>query len=74
MPFYDRFGTRKIDPENPPEDCLSCKIIGTGTFTGLSLYTFYQRTQIPKTNIVHRGITAGLSIVFAGVAITRAVI
>jgi hypothetical protein len=56
------------------EDCLSCKILGTGTFGGLSVYTLYQRSKIPKVQVVHRGFVAGLSLIFAGVAVTRAII
>jgi hypothetical protein len=75
MPFFiDRHIKDKETGTEQPPDCLSCRVVGTGTFGGLSLYTLYQRSQIPKGNVVHRGIVAGLSVVFAGVAVTRALI
>ena len=58
--------------ETNQEDCLSCRVIGTGTFAGLTAYTLYQRSQIPTAKVLHRGVTAGLAFVFAGVAFVRA--
>ena len=60
---------------NPlPEDCLACRIVGTGTFGGLSLYTFYQRTQIPAAHVFHRTLVGGMGLVFLSLAVTRAVV
>ena len=61
--------TKPID-----EDCLSCKLVGTTTFAGLSAYTLHQRTQIPKVKVFHRGVVAGLSLIFAGIAVARAAV
>ena len=63
---------KSTELETNQEDCLSCRVIGTSTFAGLTAYTLYQRSQIPTAKVLHRGVTAGLAFVFAGVAFVRA--
>ena len=66
--------TDVTDANEKYEDCLSCKLVGVGSFGGLSAYTLYQRSQIPKIKVFHRGVVAGFALLFAGVAVTRAAI
>lgn len=56
------------------KDCLGCRLIGTGSFSGLSAYALYQRSQIPKTRTLHRFTVGALSAALFSVAIVRAVI
>ncbi|KAG5188680.1 hypothetical protein JKP88DRAFT_234192 [Tribonema minus] len=57
----------------PPQDCLSCKIIGSCTFLGLSGYTFMHYLQTPKAQVGNRMFMAAAAVGFAGVGIARAV-
>ena len=60
--------------QNPPEDCLGCRLIGVGTFSGLSAYALYQQRQIAKTRVLHRVTVGFMSAAFFSVAIVRAVV
>ena len=69
----DRLNTNPLPPKQSfQDDCLSCRVIGTGTFAGLTAYTLNQRSQIPRAKVLHRGVAAGLALLFAGVAFVRA--
>jgi hypothetical protein len=57
-----------------PEDCLGCRLVGVGTFSGLSAYALYQQRQIPKTRVLHRVTVGIMSAAFFSVAVVRAVI
>jgi hypothetical protein len=48
------------------QDCLSCRIIGTATFSGLCGYSSYMLYTVPKsTGVGHRAFLGSL-IVFTG--------
>ena len=55
------------------KDCLTCRVIGTATFAGASGYMLWERTKIPLTKPAHRHTLLGLSVLFGGLAIARAV-
>lgn len=42
----------KIEEEN--KSCLTCKLIGVSTFTGIGLYTSYLLINTPKLNKTNR--------------------
>ena len=55
-----------------PIDCLSCRLIGTATLGGSSVYVLYHQQQIPKgTRTFDRIGLAIFSSVLAGGAIWR---
>jgi hypothetical protein len=54
------------------KDCLSCRIVGTGTLAGSALYVFYHQQQIPKSNRkFDRFALAGFSLALGAGAIWR---
>ena len=40
--------TRRREKPHPQDDCLTCKVIGTVTFTSISGYALYLRLNTPK--------------------------
>ena len=56
------------------EDCLGCRLVGVGTFSGLGAYALYQQWQIPKTRVLHRVTVGVMSAAFFSVAVARALI
>jgi hypothetical protein len=53
------------------EDCLSCKIIGTTTFSGISLYAYHLRKITPKSEKGNRLFFGCFAVATAAVAIHR---
>lgn len=43
-----------VQPREGPEDCLGCKLIGSGTMFALSLYWNHMRMSAPKNAKVNR--------------------
>ena len=53
------------------ENCLTCKVLGTLVLSGVSANMFYQRTQIPITQIGNRRFVTVLGFFFGAGAIYR---
>lgn len=67
----------KIEPfrpkSTPIKDCLSCRIIGTATFSGICGYSTYTLYSIPKSSGIGHRVFLGSLIVFSGyMAVYRA--
>lgn len=58
-------------PGTTEEDCLSCKIIGTTTFSGISLYAYHLRKITPASEKGNRLFFACFAVATAAVAIHR---
>jgi len=56
-------------PFSMPEDCLSCRVIGTGTLGGTSIYLLHQRSFVTSSG--HRGLLLAGSAVFFGLSVFR---
>ncbi|KAK0486049.1 hypothetical protein IW261DRAFT_1453477 [Armillaria novae-zelandiae] len=55
----------------PYKDCLSCRIIGTGTLTGVGGYALMQSRATAPGTPGQKRIMAGLGVVFIIAGITR---
>lgn len=59
-------------PNEAKEDCLQCKVLGTVTFSFLSVYSFYNRSKIPKSDRSGRLFMGAFGVGAAAVAVWRA--
>ena len=60
----------------PFQDCFECKLSGSLVFAGVSMYTLYERNQIPKNtnannNFSRRRFLLGMSITFGVLSLAR---
>lgn len=44
----------KISASAPMQDCMECKLIGTGTLAGLSAYALHLRAMTPRAAVSQR--------------------
>ena len=57
------------------EDCLQCRLIGSGAMAGLSAYFYsFYRMAPAQSSLAHRRAHAALSVAFATAAIARFVL
>ena len=52
-------------------DCLSCRIVGTAAFSGISAYAYHLRSMAPKSEKGNRLFFLCFSLSAAAVAVTR---
>ena len=55
------------------KDCLTCKFIGVGTFSAISIYASMLRKTVPKSDKGQRIFLAIFAVGSGGIAILRAV-
>lgn len=59
-------------PQQPHQDCLECRLIGTGALAALSVYFAYLTHTLPKgAGITHRRFNICCSIGFAAGSVAR---
>jgi len=66
--------TKSVVPKQPNvaiEDCLSCKVIGMSTFTGIGLYALHLRMKTPVADKRQRVFLACFAVSAFGVASLR---
>jgi hypothetical protein len=52
----------KVEFDQEEKDCLQCRLVGTGTLVGLSLYANHLRMSTPKGVVGHRVFHGSLAI------------
>ena len=62
---------RSKDTAAPPEDCLECKLIGSGTMLALSGYFVYLNNTAPKNSPISPRFNTFLAAGFAAAAVVR---
>ena len=58
----------------PGEDCLPCRILGSGTCFGISIYAYTLFRKAPLTKVGDRRFDAALCLLFAALGVYRAVL
>ncbi|KJE91487.1 hypothetical protein CAOG_02617 [Capsaspora owczarzaki ATCC 30864] len=61
-------------PPTVPEDCLQCRLVHIGVFAAAGAWTFFQRTQVPKTATTSRATLAVVGTGLFALSATRAFI
>ena len=58
--------------DEPPADCLECKLVGTGAMLGLSGYFAYLTNQLPaNAGVGHRRFNIVMCVGFAAAGVMR---
>ncbi len=55
-----------------PQDCMQCRVIGTGVCTAASAYLALQLARVPAPVGVHRAALVTFAVGFAALGATRA--
>ena len=58
-------------PLPPQEDCLGCRVVGTGSMLGVSGYLLYERHCLLRTARTNRALLATGSLVAASLGVYR---
>ncbi|DAZ93145.1 TPA: hypothetical protein N0F65_009139 [Lagenidium giganteum] len=73
MPEKQQNAQAREAPAKEYQDCLACRLTGTGTLLGVSAYFFYHGKKVPASNIGQRRWLLACAGVSAAAAAARAI-